>query len=255
MCLLKKIEKDSLTVQIYDSREAMGNAAGKKCAEVLRKLLNEKDVVNMIFAAAPSQNETLEALVNEKDIDWTRVRAFHMDEYIGLSKDAPQGFGNFLDRAIFSKLPFKEVYYLRDYDTPEEVCKNYSQLLKDNPVDIVCLGIGENGHIAFNDPHIAYFDDIDLVKIVDLDEKCRLQQVHDGCFNHLDLVPKYAVTLTIPALTNAKCLICTVPSHTKAEAVKHTIEDEISEKCPATIMRRHNNATMFLDKDSAKLVL
>ena len=170
----------------------------------------------MIFAAAPSQNDFLEALIDDKTIEWERINAFHMDEYIGLGPDDPQGFGNFLKERIFDKVPFKSIFYINGQsDNLQEECERYAELLDSYPVDIVCLGIGENGHIAFNDPHVAHFNDSERVKIVSLDEKCRVQQVHDGCFSTLDRVPMSAFTLTIPALIAAEYMFCMVPSKTK----------------------------------------
>lgn len=250
--LVKRFEKDGIKAGIYSSRKSMGKAAAKECAKFLKSLLKTKAEVNMIFAAAPSQNETLYYLTRTRGIDWSRVRAFHMDEYVGLSKNDRQSFAAFLENAVFSKVNFKEVYYISEENmTSEQLCERYSALLEKYPPDIVCLGIGENGHIAFNDPHVAKFDDDKKVKIVDLDLKCRTQQVNDKCFETLDDVPKYAVTLTVPALMSASCLICTVPGTNKAQAVYDTINGPVGESCPATAMRLHKNAHLFLDKASA----
>ncbi|MBQ3231009.1 MAG: glucosamine-6-phosphate deaminase [Clostridia bacterium] len=253
---MKSITKDKLNIEIYDTRAEMGNAAGNRAAELIKNALNEKSEVNVIFAAAPSQNETLAKLISCEGIDWERVNAFHMDEYIGLEKDAPQGFGNFLKDKIFGKLPFKSVNYINGQaEDMQKECERYSALLKKNPVDIVLLGIGENGHIAFNDPHVADFNDKALVKAVKLDDVCRQQQVNDGCFSAIDKVPQFALTLTIPTLVSAKHLVCTVPAATKAWAVERTVNGEISEQCPATIMRLHDDATMYCDSDSGKDLL
>lgn len=253
---MKELKKDNLVFKIFDTRKEMGEAAGGDATEKIKELIEKKGEVNMIFAAAPSQNETLETLVNAKGIDWSKVNAFHMDEYIGLSADAPQGFGNFLKDRIFSKLPFKSVNYIySENETDEETCIRYSKLIEENPIDIVCLGIGENGHIAFNDPWVADFNDEKIIKKVKLDEVCRQQQVNDGCFEKLSDVPEYALTLTVPTLFNADYLFCTVPAPTKADAVYKTFNNEINEDLPATIMRKHSNAVMYCDKDSgAKLI-
>lgn len=248
------IEKtyDELEARIYDSRAEMGAAAARDVAAAIGKVLEEKESCNMIFAAAPSQNEVLAALRADTSIQWSRIRAFHMDEYCGLKADAPQAFGNFLDQALFAHVPFRSVHYLRDAGrTPEEICETYSALLEQNPVDIVCLGIGENGHIAFNDPAVADFSDSALVKVVELDAVCRQQQVNDGCFCGIEEVPTHAVTLTIPALCRGKELFCVVPGIRKAHAVKQTCEGAIGEACPASVMRRHGNAVLYLDRDSA----
>jgi len=252
--MISSFQKDKLKVQIYPARLDMGIAAAKETTAVIRDLLAVKPEVNMIFAAAPSQNEFLEALCAEKNIDWQRINAFHMDEYVGLPEDAPQRFGNFLKARIFDKMPFRTVNYLDGNRQPEEECKRYTELLQQHPTDVVCMGIGENGHIAFNDPHVAHFDDPALVKVVDLDEICRRQQVNDGCFATLDRVPTHALTLTVPALMNGKFLFCMVPAKTKAWAVYHTINDPVSEKIPATCLRNHNNAVLYVDTDSAGML-
>ena len=248
---MKTMTRDALRVEIYDTRAEMGAAAGSLAARRIREALAQKKEVNVIFAAAPSQNEMLATLVAAPDIDWCRVNAFHMDEYIGLSKEAPQCFGNFLKEHIFGKLPFKSVNYIDCEATDMEAeCARYSALLRQYPVDIVLLGIGENGHIAFNDPPVADFQDPKTVKVVQLDPICRQQQVNDGCFAALELVPEFALTLTVPALMRASHLVCTVPAATKAWAVERTVNGEIGEHCPATAMRLHKSAVLFCDRDS-----
>ncbi len=252
---MKTFNKDLLKVNIYSSRDEMGICAAKDVKAAILRALSEKDEINMIFAAAPSQNEVLANLANDREIPWGRVNAFHMDEYIGLDKNAPQGFGNFLRDHIFGIAPFKSVNYIRiDASDAEEECERYSNLLRENPVDIVVLGIGENGHIAFNDPPFADFDDDKLVKTVKLDEVCRNQQVNDGCFAVIDEVPTHALTLTVPALMSGKELYCIVPAKTKARAVYETVNGEISESCPASVLRTHKNATLYLDPDSSSLL-
>lgn len=244
--------QNNLEVKIYDTRAEMGEAAAEITAGKINDLHAAKDEVNIIFAAAPSQNEFLSALC-EKNVDWSRVNAFHMDEYVGLAADAPQGFGNFLKDRIFGKLPFKSVNYLNGNSANvEDECTRYERLLKENPTDIVCMGIGENGHIAFNDPHVADFNDPKLVKVVDLDKACRQQQVNDGCFNTFDDVPTHALTLTVPALMKADQVFCMVPGTLKADAVYNTINQPQIAQHPSTILRSHNSAILFLDKDSSK---
>lgn len=233
----------------------MGLSAAKLAAQCLRDLLQHKDEVNIIFAAAASQNEFLKALTAEKDVEWSRINAFHMDEYTGLPVSHPQRFGNFLNEKIFSKVPLKQVYYLNaDGNDTEEESKRYAALLEKMPPDVTFMGIGENTHLAFNDPHVADFNDPVLVKIIDLDEPCKHQQVHDGCFPNVNDVPSYAYTLTIPALLQAKYIFCMVPGKNKAQAVKHTLNEEISAKYPSTSIRNHANAILFLDQDSASLI-
>ena len=255
--MTKTISINQFRVKIYDTRAEMGFCAADEAAAAIRGVLAQKEECNMIFAAAPSQNEMLAALAAQPGIEWNRVNAFHMDEYIGLAPDAPQGFANFLRAAIFTKVPFRSVNCLdgtaasRD---PAAECARYSQLLRRFPVDITCMGIGENGHIAFNDPPVADFDDPALVKPVALDEICRNQQVHDGCFATLDDVPTHALTLTVTALMHAAQVFCVVPAATKARAVRDTLLGDIRTACPASILRRHPAATLYLDADSASLL-
>lgn len=254
--ILKDFNCDKLNVRVFDTRANMGACAGSEAAEHMKKLLAEKDVINVMFAAAPSQNETLAAVLADPDIDWTRVNAFHMDEYVGLDPAHPAGFRNFLMRAIFGKKPFKTVNLLNgNADDPEAEAARYSQLLKDFPLDVCLLGVGENGHVAFNDPPVADFNDPKLVKVVKLDEICRQQQVNDGCFESIDQVPTHALSVTVPGLTSAKAMFCTVPAPTKANAIRAMINDEISTACPATIMRKHDNAKLYVDADAGKYIL
>ena len=246
--MLKEITKDNLKVKIFENRTKMGECAADEIAECVTKLLSEKEEINMIFAAAPSQNDMLEALC-KKALPWERINALHMDEYVGLDKNHPQSFGKYLYDHIFGKVNFKSVKYISDYG------ESYAEILKKEHIDIICLGIGENGHIAFNDPGVADFNDTELIKKVKLDDVCRMQQVHDGCFPTFDDVPEYALTLTVPEMFSADYLFCVVPAKTKTEAVWRTVNEEISENCPATIMRRHSAAIMYCDKDcGAKLL-
>ena len=251
---MRIVKKDRLTTRIYPTRESMGAAAAADIAACIAGLLEEKETVNIIFAAAPSQNEALKGLREDKSIPWQRVNAFHMDEYVGLPTDAPQRFSNFLKDALFDHVPLRSVHLLDGSQGAEAEIVRYSRLLRENPVDIVCMGIGENGHIAFNDPHVADFNDPALIKVVDLDETCRMQQVHDGCFAALDDVPTHALTLTVPALASAKYLFCVVPAPTKAPAVRRTVCGEIGAHCPATILRTLPDAIMYCDRDSAALL-
>lgn len=253
--MLRSGKAGNLKVEIFETRKELGDKAAQDAVKALKKVIEEKGSVNVIFAAAPSQNEFLAALA-ASDVDFTKVHGFHMDEYIGLPKDAPQGFGNFLRRGIFDLVPFAGVEYLNGCAEDIEAERlRYSRILQENPVDIVFMGIGENGHIAFNDPAVCHFDDQNLVSIVELDERCRNQQVHDGCFEKIEEVPTHALTLTVPCLTAAKQLFCMVPAATKAEAVGKTVLGEIREMVPATIMRMHKNCTLYVDKDSGRELL
>ena len=248
-------EKDNLTIKIYPSREELGRASANEAGDKIKELQLNQQFVNIIFAAAPSQNEFLENLINQEGIDWNRINAFHMDEYIGLLPKASQGFGNFLQERIFSKKTFRSVNYLNGQcESKDEECTRYGQLLTANPVDLVFMGIGENGHIAFNDPHVADFNDKALVKVVELDDLCRRQQVNDECFDLIEKVPTHALTATIPVLLNARFIYCMVPGMTKAQAVENTIEQEITETHPSTILRNHHSAVLYIDRLSASLL-
>ncbi|WP_341839472.1 6-phosphogluconolactonase [Chitinophaga caseinilytica] len=243
-----------INVHQFEDRRRMGAAAAAAVAERIHSLLHSKPHISMIFAAAPSQQEFLESLRTDTSIPWHRINAFHMDEYIGLREDAPQGFGNFLRERLFGLVPFRTVHYLdgQTKDTQAE-CERYAGLLNGG-TDIVCMGVGENTHIAFNDPHAADFNDPKLVKVVDLDDACRQQQVNDGCFASLQDVPTHALTLTVPALYRGTWIYCMVPGAAKAEAVRHTLRSPVSPQHPSTILREHPRAALFIDNDSAALL-
>ena len=252
---MKQFKVDNLLVKVMPNRNEMGKVSAKDISDKIKELLLQKSEINVIFAAAPSQNDVLKSLVEDKGIDWSRVNAYHMDEYIGLDKNAPQGFGNFLKEHIFGLVPFKSINYIDISTTdPEKEAERYGKLLLENPTDIVVMGIGENGHIAFNDPPVADFNDKKVVKPVKLDEICRQQQVNDGCFASINEVPTHAMTLTVPTLVSAKYLFCIVPAPTKAKAVYETLNGTIDEHCPATILRKQENAILYLDNDSSKLL-
>jgi len=250
----KEILSNKLKVKIYKSRSLMGADAAAEISERINSLLLEKEFINIVFAAAPSQNEFLICL-KKSIVDWSRINAFHMDEYLGLDNDAPQLFGNYLKEMLFDKVPFREIYYLNgDINMKEEECNRYSDLLQKYPTDIVILGIGENTHIAFNDPHVANFKDPKSVKIVDLDEKNRSQQVDPTdkiCFNSIEEVPTHAITLTVPTLFKATYAYAIAPGENKADAISYTLKSPISEKYPSTILREHPNAILYIDEASA----
>lgn len=255
MSIIKQGKKDNLTYEAFSDRAEMGAAAARDIAAEIKKQIAEKGEINMIFAAAPSQNDVLAALVADKSIDWTKIHGFHMDEYIGLPAGAKQSFGNFLKEAIFGRVPFASVEYINSTAmNPNIEAERYAAVLAQNKCDIIVMGIGENGHIAFNDPHVADFNDHKAVKVVMLDDKCRMQQVHDGCFDRIESVPRFAITLTIPTLVAPDAAFCIVPAATKAEAVKRTLTGEIGTDCPATALRSHKNAKLYLDADSASLI-
>lgn len=245
---------EKLNVKIYDTRAEMGKAAAEDAAKRINAIIAEKGEANLVFAAAPSQNELLEGLL-ASDVDWSKVRGFHQDEYVGISEKEPAGFGNFLRRAIFDKVNFKELHYLLcDESATEAKCEEYTELLKKYPIDLIFLGFGENGHMAFNDPAVADFNDPKMIKVVELDDVCRQQQVNDGCFATINDVPKQAMTLTLSFIMSVPQAVCVVPNSRKANAVKNALRGEVTTACPASILRNHPNAALYLDKDSASLL-
>ena len=255
--LSKVFRKDLLEVEVCADRRELGVRAGTAAAEAIRAAIAQRGEARVIFAAAPSQNETLETLASAPDVDWSRVVALHMDEYVGLPKGSEARFSHYLKTHIFDALSFKAVYLLDeqtdDAADVETLRTRYEALLADGPIDVVCMGIGENGHIAFNDPPVADFDDPKRVKLVELDDACRRQQVNDGCFPNFESTPRKALTLTVPALTTGRRLICAVPGPLKAPAVRKTLSDAVSEACPATILRQTPNATLYVDAESFSL--
>lgn len=254
---IKELKIDSLRVLVYNTRQEMGYAAYELYKQkVMQRMSQQEGLVRAIYAAAHSQSDFFEPLSIDAEIDFGRIDAFHMDEYMGLGDDAPQNFGNFLKNVIFSKRNFHNINYVNSSaKNIQEECLRYESLLRTAPLDIVSLGIGENGHIAFNDPHEARFDEEKWVRETSLDVICRQQQVNDGEFESLDQVPETALTLTIPALMSCRTVVGIVPDKRKAQAVYDTLMKPVSEECPASILRKHNDATLFLDKDAASLLI
>lgn len=253
--LLETIKRDRLAVEIYGQRSDMGDRAAQVFASCVAEMLKHKETLNIIFAAAPSQNDFLKSL-EKQNVEWGRINVFHMDEYVGIGIDSKQSFARFVKDNVVERFPVRSFHALngKANDASEE-CERYATLLREHPADIVCLGIGENTHIAFNDPGEADFWDEKPVKIVTLDERCRKQQVHDGCFPTLEEVPKYALTLTVPTLMRADAMFCIVPGRTKAEAIKLVINEPVDFMRPASALRLHKNAYLFCDKDSGQAIL
>lgn len=251
--VLEVFHVNRLEVRVYASRSDLGVGAAQAVAAQMRALLQRQSIVRMIFAAAPSQNEFLAELGSLPDLDWSRVTAFHMDEYVGLGAHAPQSFARFLRERLFEQVRPGTVHYLDGLSGPETVCRQYGAVLAEAPIDIICAGIGENGHLAFNDPPVADFSDPLTMKVVALTQESREQQVHDGCFPDLAAVPTHALTITIPVIIGAGQLHTMVPGPTKARAVRDALLEPISPACPATILRCHPSAVLYVDPDSAAL--
>ena len=250
MSTLHQASPTEPAIHIAETCSAMAEHAAADISHEIRNCLEKQPGVRMIFAAAPSQSEMLAALCKQNDIDWSRVTAFHMDEYLGLPADAPQRFGFWLRQAIFDRLPFAAVHLIEPGDNPTKTASDYAEKLNAAPVDIVCCGIGVNGHLAFNDPPADFKDQL-TVKVVDLDSQCRQQQVDDHCFATLRDVPTRAITITVPGLLAARAIFCTVPGAMKKDAVRRTLLDPINPMCPATALRMHTHCNIYLDPGSA----
>lgn len=250
--LIRKTKIDSLTVQAYDSKETMGEAAADFVARNIQSVIEKKGQVNLMLATGASQFSFLDALKSIDSLDWSKITTFHLDEYIGISPNHKASFRKYLHERIIDEVQPKEAYFLQgDAEDIGEELERYEKLLNNHPIDVACIGIGENGHIAFNDPPIADFDDPKLVKIVELDEKSRNQQVGEGWFDSIEDVPKQALSLTIPAIMDSKVISCVVPDSRKARAVRDALYGPVTTECPASVLRTHPNTILFLDEHSA----
>jgi glucosamine-6-phosphate deaminase len=242
----------ALAVEVYQDRRALGQAAAVLAANRLRDLARKHDSVAVIFATGESQLATLHALSAMPDVPWNQVVGFRMDEYVGLPNDHPASFQRYMRENLTSRVQLRSFYEIDGAEAnAQKTCEEYAELLRAHRPLMCLLGIGENGHLAFNDPAEALFDDPVDVKLVSLDRVCRQQQVNEGWFSGLAEVPTRAITMTVPALFRVPELILSVPGPRKARIVECTLNDRISTACPATILRQHSNATLFLDVDSA----
>jgi glucosamine-6-phosphate deaminase len=250
--LVRTLRVEKMNVEAYESTQAMGKAAAADAAESLRALAAQNETVGVIFATGASQMATLDAMTSIPGLPWDKVVGFHMDEYLGIPDDHPASFRRYLRERLTSKIKMRQFYGVDGTaPDPEETCRKYVDLLHKYNPQLCLLGIGENGHLAFNDPAEADFEDPLEIKIVSLDDQCRQQQVNEGWFKSLAEVPKQAITLTIPTLLRVPRLIASVPGERKAHIVHRTLTEEISTRCPATIMRNHPDVTVYLDPDSA----
>lgn len=249
---LHTFQVDRLRVEVHADRDALGAAAARHLAAALRDAARTRDRLGMVYASAPSQVETLAALTAEPDLPWRAVTAFHLDEYLGLSRDQPRSFAGFLREHVANRVPLAAAHYLNgEAEDPERECARYGELLESVGLDVGCVGVGENGHVAFNEPNDTDFGDPRHVRIVELDDRSRRQQVNEGLFPTLDAVPSRALTLTVPAILAARTIACVVPGASKAEAIRRMLTGDVSPACPASALRGHGAATLFLDVDSA----
>ncbi|WP_373515465.1 glucosamine-6-phosphate deaminase [Persicitalea sp.] len=236
-----------------DSQE-LGKKSGDRAAEIIKKAIAEKGQANIILATGTSQFETLQRLLTHDEIDWSKVVMFHLDEYIGLPITAPASFRKYLQERFIDKVPALKAYYLIDGEAePTQECTRLGELIKAHPIDMAQVGIGENGHLAFNDPPADFSTEQPYI-VVELDEACRKQQFNEGWFATMDDVPKQAISMSIHQILKSKSIVCSVPDERKAQAVKDCAELPISPKYPAGILRTHDDCVLYLDKNSASLL-
>ena len=253
---VQHFQVEKLKIEVHATREGAGSAAAKSTANSMLQLAKTNAAFAVIFATGASQLDTLQALTKTPGLPWSQVRGFHMDEYIGLSTDHPASFRRYLRENLTHKVKMKEFFEIDGTASdPEQFCKDYAALLRAANPQLCLLGIGENGHLAFNDPGVADFHDPLDVKIVELDAMCRQQQAAEGWFRSLDEVSERAISITIPALFRVPKLIASVPGPRKAAIVRRTLEDPISTACPATLLRTHPDATVYLDRESSAEVM
>lgn len=250
-----EVQRDRLRTVVVADRAGMAHAAATHAAERFRTVLDEKPRARVIFAAAASQAEMLDALAREDGIDWTRVDAFHLDEYVGLAQGDHRAFGRWLEDHIWTRVHPGRVELIDGGNPdPQAESRRYGALLDGGGIDLGLIGIGENGHLAFNDPHVADFDDPETVKPVEIDDRSRRQQVRDGAFAAFEDVPRLALTVTMSAILGARSLSVVVPGPQKAEAVSRTLDGPIETACPASALRRHLDAVLFVDEAAYSLV-
>jgi glucosamine-6-phosphate deaminase len=246
---------DGATVIVHSDRAHMAQAAADQAAQTMRQAVAARGVVHAMFATGNSQLDFIAALLGDTpDVPWAQTVVFHMDEYVGVGPDHPAGFQRWIRERIVERAQPKAAYYVEGLGDPVAECRRYAELLETHPLDLCCLGIGENGHLAFNDPPVADFSDPLDVKVVELDQACRAQQVNEGHFPTLDAVPARAITVTIPALLRAAQVLAIVPEARKAQPVSTALTAPVTTSCPATALRTIDHATIHLDPDSARLL-
>ena len=242
----------SVSVAVSPDRTSMGAAAAADAAKAILEAVGDRGRARVVFASAPSQREMLSALAARHDLDWSRVEAFHMDEYLGLPATAPQAFGQWLNDHLFAQVSGGYLNVIDPAARPQAEADRYGALVMSERLDLVCLGIGENGHLAFNEPHQAQLEDDRAARVVQLDLQSRRQQVSDGQFDRLDLVPATAITLTVPTLLSARTIVGTVPGSSKASAVAAALDGPIGTDCPASFLRTHVAVYLHLDPEAAQ---
>ncbi len=244
-----------MKVLVFPHLDGLGKTAAQQAAEILRQAIQVKGEANMILATGASQFQILENLVNTPDIDWRKVSVFHLDEYIGLPQTHPASFRKFLTERFLDKVePVKQAFFVGgDAPDPQQECKRLGEIIAAHPIDVALIGIGENGHVAFNDPP-ADFDTEEPYIVVNLDEACRRQQLGEGWFKTLEDVPPTAISMGIKQIMKSKHIICSCPDERKAVPVRNALEGPLTNLCPASILRTHPDCTLYLDEASASLL-
>lgn len=251
----RQFKVDELDVRVYNTLEDLASDAALEVNTLLRAALKARGSAAVILATGNSQIQFLKKLVALEGVDWRKITLFHMDEYLGIRGDHKASFRRYLRERVETLVQPKVFNYIDgEADLPLDECERYSRLLQAQPIDLCCLGVGENGHIAFNDPPVARFQEKHLIKLVKLDDECKMQQVREGHFSNLESVPPFAYTLTIPALCSATRMICIAPEKRKAQPVKNALQGPVSTACPASYLRTQKHCTLLLDHDSASLL-
>jgi glucosamine-6-phosphate deaminase len=252
---VKSFQVDALSVRVYATQKALSEAVSSEARDYLADVVSRHGSAAVILATGNSQIQFLRQLVALGGVDWSAITLFHMDEYLGIRRDHPASFRRYLLERVENLVRPRAFHYIHgDCALPLDEIERYTGLLRAQPVDLCCLGIGENGHVAFNDPPVARFDDPHWMKLVKLDDACKMQQVKEGHFSSLETVPPYAFTLTIPALCAARKMLCIAPESRKAAAVRDALRGPVATSCPASVLRRQAHCTLFLDADSASLL-
>lgn len=241
-----------MNVFYADTKEELGREAALAGADIIKKAIAEKGEAYIIVATGASQFEMLEELVKQ-DVDWSKVTAFHLDEYIGITRDHPASFRKYLKERFVDLVPVREFHYINGEGDAEKECQRLNSLISENEIDIAFAGIGENAHLAFNDPP-ADFETKNPYIIVSLDEDCRSQQLNEGWFKTLDEVPEQAISMSIQEIMAAKSIICSVPDKRKAKAVRGVVEGPVSNMVPSSILQKHESCWIYLDKGSASML-
>ena len=243
-----------MKLEIYSDKTETSREAANKAAFLLDRVIEEKGKATVVMATGMSQLDFIRFLIEEHSVDWSKVELFHLDEYVGLTDDHPASLRHFLKKHFLNRVSPGEVHFVKgESDDPEAECDRLNELIESKTIDVSLVGIGENGHLAFNDPPADFETEKPFI-VVELDQKCREQQVGEGWFETVEEVPERAISMSINQIMESKGIVCTVPAKRKAKAVKNCFEGEITPECPASILRKHENTYVYLDEESSSLL-